>query len=451
MSRRQRPPRPPEAGIINALRFTRTPLRFLEGLQSRYEDLAEVSVPVGPSVVVVTNPELCHEAMDRVDDFVRVPAGGAAALISENGLVQTEGPLWRDQRETIAPGFGAGPLETYVDAVGEQASRLHETWTDAVENDAPRRDLHRDMTSVTVRAASLALFGVDIGADGATEMHHLMRQAGTEFEISPTAITPEWFPELTPTETREMAARLREIGEEITETKRRRRRRNPDAPPSDMLDFLVLAERTGNREYPENHLRDQVVSFLIAGHETTALGTTYTQALLSWHPEVRDRVRKEARAVVGNDDPGYEHAADLTYTGQVFTEALRLYPPAWAVFRRADGDQTLGEYTIEDGSAVIMPQWSVHRDARYFENPREFDPSRWDDRDPGTQGPYFAFASGPHSCIGRGFAVNGARVALATLVKDFDLEVPRNELSNLMVTPTLRPGDGVNATLSKAE
>jgi cytochrome P450 len=98
-----------------------------------------------------------------------------------------------------------------------------------------------------------------------------------------------------------------------------------------------------------------------------------------------------------------------------------------------------------------MPQWSVHRDGRYFENPRQFDPSRWDDRDPSDRSPYFAFASGPHSCIGRGFAINGARVALATLVKDFDLEVPRDQLSNLMVTPTLRPGNGVDATLSRVE
>jgi cytochrome P450 len=449
MSQGPSPPSPPEAGIVNALRFARSPLRFVEGIQSRYADLAAVEVPTGPSIVVVTNPDLCHEAMDRVDDFTRLPASGAAALISENGLVQTEGDLWRDQRDAISPGFASGPLQTYVDAVGEQAARLRDEWDGAAAAGEPDRDLHRDMTSVTVRAATRALFGVDIGPDRAAELHELMKQAAVEFEISATTVTPEWFPRRLPDETEEMAASLRRMGEEIIETKRDRR--DPGDPPGDMLDFLMLAEESGDREYPENHLRDQVVSFLIAGHETTALGTTYTQTLLSWHPEVRDRVRAEAREVIGDDDPGYEHASDLTYTGKVFTEALRLYPPAWSVFRQADGDQLLGEYHVPDGALVLMPQWSVHRDDRYFENPRQFDPSRWDDRNPGDRSPYFAFASGPHSCIGRGFAVNGARVALATLVKDFDLEVPRDQLSNLMVTPTLRPGNGVDATLSRVE
>ncbi|MFB6251489.1 MAG: cytochrome P450 [Halobellus sp.] len=449
MSQRRRPPNPPEAGVINALRFTRTPLRFLEGIQSRYGDIAEVSLPVGPSIVVVTDPALCHDAMDRIEDFARVPASGAAALISENGLVQTEGSLWRDQREAITPGFGAGPLETYVDGVADRVTSLRDDWDAAVGAGEPERDLHRDMTGVTVRAASQSLFGTDIGADGAAEMHQIMRQAATEFEVSPTAITPEWFPDRPSEETQQMASRLRDIGEELITAKREHR--DTDAPPQDMLDFLMLAEASGDREYPENHLRDQVVSFMIAGHETTALGTTYTQALLSWHPEIRERVRAEARAVIGDDESGYEHAADLSYTGKVFTEALRLYPPAWAVFRRAEGAQSLGGYAIDDESLVIMPQWSVHRDGRYFENPREFDPSRWDDRGPSDRAAYFAFASGPHACIGRGFAEKGARVALATLVRDFDLEVPRDQLSNLMVTPTLRPGDGIEATLSRAE
>ena len=449
MSQGRRPPNPPEASVINALRFTRTPLRFLEGIQSRYDDIAEVSLPVGPSIVVVTDPELCHEAMDRIDDFSRVPASGAAALISEHGLVQTEGSMWRNQREDISPGFGAGPLQAYVDAVADRATALYDEWDAAVDAGESERDLHRDMTGVTVRAASKALFGTDIGVERAAEMHRIARQAATEFEVSATTITPEWFPDRPSSETRGMAARLRGMGEEIIETKRETR--DSDAPPQDMLDFLMLAESSGDRDYPENHLRDQVVSFLIAGHETTALGTTYTQALLSWHPEVRERVRAEAREVIGDDEPGFEHAADLTYTGKVFTEALRLYPPAWGVFRSASGAQSLGGYTIDDGSLVIMPQWSVHRDGRYFENPDQFDPSRWDDRGPSERPAYFAFASGPHACIGRGFAENGARVALSTLVRDFDVEVPRDQLSNLMVTPTLRPGNGVDATVSRAE
>ena len=447
MSQGQRLPNPPDAGIFNALRFIRSPLRFLDVIQSRYRDGAEVPVPGGPSIVFITEPDLCHEAMGRIDDFSRVPASGAAALIAENGLVQTEGDLWQRQREAITPGFGSGPLQTYVDGVADQAVRLRNEWADAVTAGEPERNLHRDMTTVTVRAATEALFGTDIGPDGAREMHDLAQRAATEFELSPTTITPDWVPTRTSPEAEAVADSLRRMGEDIIAEKRASRR--TDDVPSDMLDFLLLAEESS--EYPENHLRDQVVSFLIAGHETTALGTTYTQALMSWHPEVREKVRAEAREVIGDDEPSYEHADQLTYTGQVFTEGLRLYPPAWGVIRQASGNQYLGQYAINDGSIVIMPQWSIHRDGRFFENPTQFDPSRWDERSPDNTGAYFAFASGPHACIGRGFALNGARVALATLTRDFDVDVPEDALSDLLVTPTLRPGDGVSATLSPVE
>lgn len=444
MSSGHRLPNPPDAGIFNALRFIRNPLRFLDAVQSRYRDGAEVSVPGGPSIVFITAPALCHEAMGRIDDFSRVRASGAAALIAENGLVQTEGDLWQRQREAITPGFGSGPLQTYVDGVADQAVRLRDEWADAVAAGDPERNLHRDMTTVTVRAATAALFGTDIGPDGASRMHDLAQRAASEFELSPTTITPDWIPDRPSPGAQRVAASLRRMGEDIVAEKRASR--GTSEAPRDMLDFLLLAEESG--EYPENHLRDQVVSFLIAGHETTALGTTYTQALMSWHPEVRERVRAEAREVIGDDEPSYAHADRLTYTGQVFAEGLRLYPPAWGVIRQASGEQRLGQYTISDGSIVIMPQWSIHRDERFFENPTQFDPSRWDDRNPDNTEAYFAFASGPHACIGRGFALNGARIALATLTKEFDVAVPDTALSDLLVTPTLRPRDGVSATVS---
>jgi|GEM_PF-4477456 cytochrome P450 len=147
MSRGKHFPSPPDAGIFNALRFIRTPLRFLDVIQSRYRDGAEVSVPGGPSIVFITELGLCQEAMGRIDDFARVSAGGAAALIAENGLVQTEGERWRRQREAITPGFGSGPLETWVDGVADQGVRLRGEWADAVAGRLRRRHPSRHRLS----------------------------------------------------------------------------------------------------------------------------------------------------------------------------------------------------------------------------------------------------------------------------------------------------------------
>lgn len=440
--------------MVNALRFTSDPTRFLEGIQARFPEMAEIPIPGGPSIMAVTSPELIHDAMARPEEFSRIPASGAAALIAENGLVQTEGDLWRRQRDVISRGFDGERTRTYADAVGRGVERTAERWRDATAAGGTEVDLHRAMTGVTVRAATEAMFDEDIGAERAARMHDFAAEAAAEFEIGPTTVAPDWLPLPTSDRARSVAAGLREMGEGIIE--RRRAAFDGDAPPvderpDDMLGAILWAEAHAGAEFPENHVRDQVVSFLIAGHETTALGTTYTLSLLSDHPGIRERVREEARTVMGDDRPGHEHAGDLTYTGRVFTEALRLYPPAWAVFRRTTAEVRLGDYRLPEGAIVILPQWSVHRDPRHFDRPTEFDPDRWLDRDPGDADPYFAFASGPHACIGRGFALTGARLVIAGLVREFDVDAEAGALDDLLVTPTLRPGNGVTARIRRTE
>ena len=160
-------------------------------------------------------------------------------------------------------------------------------------------------------------------------------------------------------------------------------------------------------------------------------------------------MREEARAVLGDEQPRYDHAADLEYTRQVYDEALRLYPPAWAVFREASEDTHLGQYRVEEGSAMILPQWSVHRDKRYFTDPRRFDPERWADQSPNSVEAYFAFGGGPHACLGRQFARSGALLVLAHLTWQFDIDVGTEALADLRATPTLRPPSGVPATISR--
>lgn len=214
-----------------------------------------------------------------------------------------------------------------------------------------------------------------------------------------------------------------------------------------MLALLLRAESDPEVTYSENQIRDEVATFLIAGHETTALSLTYTLGLLAQHPVIRDRVRSEAESALGDEQPQYEHLTELPYTKRVYREGLRLYPPAWAVFRQASGKARLGEYTVPAGSAVILPQWSVHRDKRYFDNPTQFDPARWERRSPNSVSAYFPFSTGPHSCIGSQFALSGATLSLARLTQAFDMDVSESELQDLRPTPTLRPGDGVSATI----
>jgi len=448
-------PNPPESGLLNALRFGDDTFRFIETMQSRFDDAAAVPIPGRAPLVVVTNPELVHDALSRPAEFSRVPASGPAALIATQGLVQSEGGLWEQQRGIMGPAFMGPQVKAYANTVGRRVETLVEEWsTELGSAESLSRNLHGEMTALTVRVASEILLGEDIGKQRAEEFHGWMQTAGDEFEFGLDAVTPEWVPTRTDPEFKKAAEGILGLAEELIERRRADlAARDPDDTerPKDMLTMLLLAEDKPDVEYPDNQIRDEVSTFLIAGHETTALSLTYTQCLLSQHPEIREQVRQEANEVIGDETPSYDHVSDLEYTGRVFQEALRLYPAAWAVFRQASADVRLGEYRVPEGAAIIMPQWSIHRDPRYFENPEQFDPDRWLDRSPQEVEAYFPFSSGPHACIGRQFSITGARLALATIVQSFDVDVADDALDDLRATPTLRPGGSVDATIRSVD
>ena len=441
-------PAPPEAGLLNGLRFGTDTIRFLEGVQSRFDDGTAIPIPGRPPLVVLTGPNLVAEALERPEDFPRIPAQGAVSMIAENGLVQSEGELWSQQRSVMAPAFGGKQINAYADTTGTRIESRANRWAETGARDT---DLHREMTSLTVRVASEILLGEDIGKARADQFHEWMRVAGEEFEFGIETVLPEWVPTPTSGAFRDAATGIRELSEELIERRRAELEAGERTDASDMLTMLIRAEDNPEVEFPENQIRDEVATFLIAGHETTALSLTYTLALLSWNPDARRRVREEAQAVIGEGPLTHEDLAELEYTKRAYREALRLYPPAWAVFRRADGDVPLGEYTVEDGSAVIMPLLSIHRDGAHFEDPEAFDPDRWERRDPNAVAAYRPFSSGPHACVGRGFALAGATLVLARIVGEFDVDVPESALDDLRLTPTLRPADGVSATITPVE
>lgn len=437
-------PNPPDSGIFNAIRFGTETLRFLEGVQARYDDGTSISVPGRSPLVIVTNPTLVHDALRRPEDFRRVPAQRSAAMIAENGLVQSEGESWRRRRSIVNPAFSGGQVEEYAATTGRMFSELVAEWQKTAERTV---NLHRHMTSFTIRVATEVLLDRDIGERRAEEFYRWMDIAGEQFEFGLDAVTPRWMPERISPAFRRVADGIRKLADELIERRRTDLRGTGDSPAVDMLGRLLRAQRMEEPNLTDEQIRDEVATFLIAGHETTALSLTYTLCLLSWEHESREEIQEEAMTALGSDAPTYEHLNDLEFTRRAYLEALRLYPPAWAVFRQAAGDVELGDYRLEDGSAVVLPQWSIHRDGRYFDDPSAFKPDRWCGRDASASEAFFPFASGPHACIGRQFALSGAPLTIAGLHRDFVIDVDKGALDNLRVTPTLRPKNGVPATI----
>jgi cytochrome P450 len=455
----RRLPSPPDAGLVNAVRFGTDTRRFLEGVQARFRDGTAIPLPGRPPLVLLTNPDMVADLLERREDFPRVPAEGAAAMIAERGLVQSEGELWERQRSVMGPAFGSRRVTAYADAAGRRVEDLAAEWA---ETGGRTLNLHQVMTAVTLRVASEILLGEDVGADRAAQFHEWMAVAGRELEFGLQVALPEWVPTPVSAEFEEAAAGVRALSERLIERRRAALTdggvasaddggHRPDAASADLLSLLLRAQQRGDVELSDAQIRDEVATFLIAGHETTALSLTYTLSLLSWHPEARRRVRAEARDVLGDGPPTHDDLADLEYTARVYREALRLYPPAWGVFRQVDGDRRLGEYVLPDGAAVIAPLLSIHRDDRYFEDPEAFDPERWTRRDPDAVDAYMPFSTGPHACVGRGFALSGATLVVARLLLAFDVDVREDALEALRFTPTLRPVDGVRATVRPVE
>jgi len=458
-------PSPPDGGLVNALRFGGDTFRFLETIQSRYEEVVRVPFPGQPPLVVVTAPDLIHDVFSRPETFYRGPSQELLAPLAERGLVQSEGERWREQRSRMASAFAGQAVRAYGDVVGRQAAAVAGEWDRALADrsgdgggrgpvgaqDGLRRNLHREMTKLTIQVAATVILGDDLDAGRAGQVHEWMQATAGELEFSADLLVPPMLSPGPDAAFQEAVDGLHGLAEEIIERRRSTLADGRDDGPDDMLALLLGAQERG-ADLTDELIRDEVITFLVAGHETTALGLTYAWALLADHPEERTRLREEARRVIGDDRPSYEHVADLEVADRVYRETLRLRPPAWAVFREAAGEARLGDYRVPDGAGVMLPQWSVHRDDRYFDRPQQFDPDRWSRRSPESVDAYFPFASGPHACIGRGFALTGGPLVLASLARSFEPEPDDGLLDDLRPTFTLRPPErGVPATIRRAD
>ena len=420
----------------NALAFGRDPLRFLTECAGRYGDLVAFRIGAWPALLV-NNPDDIeyvlvknHRGFTKNRHFWRY-----VRAIFGTGLLTAVGDDWQRQRRLNAPAFSGQRLAGYGAVMVRYAGAMLKGW-----KPGERIDVHAEIMALTLEIAAETLFGTNVKRDIADiEQSTNVLMA----EISARLRRPFFIPDGVPIPGNVRYRRaLRRIDQLVTRIIAARRQSGEDR--GDLLSLLLLARDENGEPMTEQQIRDEVVTMLLAGHETTALALSWTCYLLSRHPTIESRLATELRDVLGTRAATVGDLASLTFCEQAINEAMRLYPPAWAIGREAIDPCEIGGYRVPAGMTIFIAPWVLHRDPRYFDDPNEFRPDRWASG-LAKQLPRFAympFGGGPRTCIGSRFAMMEAVLILATIAQHFVLEA-QHERPEPFPSITLRPKGGV--------
>ena len=426
------------AAAGRAVRFGRDPLGFLDDFRGTTDSLVDARFVVGPSLTFVLDPALVRTVLVSDHDRYRRPdiQSGRTSRLTANGLIESEDSLWRNQRERLQPLFGRGSLTEYADTIGTFTTDLIERWRPGEEV-----DLYGEMTELTARIIAKTLFSTTLDRSDIERISRANATIGDEFEMSPLSLVRQFLPTPPSAEYRNTVSEMHEWAETVID-----QHREMADPPQDLVTTMLDAERNPDVDLPPDQVRDEVLTFLFAGHETTALTLAYALSLIANRPTIAERVRTEAQRVI-DGEPQWADLTDLNYTERVIRETLRLRPPSWGVFRQAKVGSRLGERRIDRGGYLMLPQWTLHRDSQYFDAPLEFDPDRWEEMDSSRTPAYFPFGAGPHACIGGQLALTEAQLVLAALAAEFDFDVSDHAIDDLRPAGVLQPRNGVPAVI----
>ena len=418
------------------LEFGRTPLKFSLRCAKEYEDI--VSLNIGSAQFYLLNhPSLVEEVLGNHQNSVKDYAYRVLQDVFGNGLLLSHGDSWKYHRRLIQSAFNRDRFTAYAKRVVVETDLMLNNW-----QIGETRDIHHEMSCLTAKIIVRAMFGVD-----ATEMAEeivwavdkIMQQYAHQAETF--YLLPTWLPIRGNWQANRAKKRLDEIVYSIVE---QRKQQTKDDLLSTMLNVRDEGGRLSSKE-----LRDEVTTLLLAGYDTTANALSWTLMLLAQNPEVEAKLTAEVTSVLAGRSPAVDDIPQLTYTEMVIKESMRLYPPAWILSRELICDCQIGGYDFSRGTVVYLSQWAIHRSARFFPEPEQFNPDRWADnleqRLPRCA--YFPFGAGARVCIGKAFSMMETTLVLAMVMQRFHLTL-RSDSTEPLPSFTLRPKHGLKMAIS---
>jgi cytochrome P450 len=435
------PPGPDGLPLLgNARALVRDPRAFYEEM-SEYGDVVSYSIP-RLEFCTVLHPDLVERVLlTEADSFGKYGFDDLGGEFASEGLLLTDGEQWRRQRTTIQNAFTMDRIQGYGDAMARAAERMVAGWDDGEEI-----AVNRAFSELTLEILAHSLFDLELGreADLVTRFAETINERGSLDGVS--AFLPTWVP--TPGNRRYKRV-LSEFRSFVADLIDERRGRTDEY--DDILSLLLTAEDDDGNTMSETEVRDQMATFLFAGHETTALALTFTLLEIVKDESVRERLDAEYDTVLDGSAPDVTVLPELDYTEQVLQESLRRYPPAFIIFREASEDVELGGYRIPEGTKLTLPQFHIHTDERWYDDPMAFDPDRWTDgfEDELPDYAYFPFGGGPRHCIGMRFAMLELKTVLPTVLQRAAFDLRSSPEPELDMAVTLRPEEDIRMRVRK--
>jgi cytochrome P450 len=439
------PPGPKGKLITGVMReFNRDTLGFIERCYRDYGDVVRSRFlylhayflynPADIETMLTTDAKSYRKARSLRSPFFYRLVG--------NGLVTSEGDFWRRQRRLAQPAFHRQRISSYGDIMVEYANRAIATW-----KDGEQRDIAREMTRLTLEIVVKTLYNSDVSNDA----DHVGAMLSEIVKPFASQATLKWIADNrlpTPGHRRYFNA-VSEIDRIVLRIIAERRASGTDE--GDLLSMLLQAQDEDGSQMSDAQLRDEVMTLFLAGHETTALSLSWSWYLLATHPEAEKKFHAELAAVLSGRAPEVSDLPKLKYTEMIAKEAMRLYPPAYAVGREAIEDTEIGGFRVPRNTQLFAFQWVTHRDPRFFDRPNDFDPDRWatDSIQNLPKYAYFPFGGGPRQCIGNYFAMMEVVLLLATIGQRFKFSTVKDHPVEVLPVLSLRPKNGIKVIVQE--
>jgi cytochrome P450 len=426
-----------------ALRRVRpaNPILLFQQLTREYGDIVHYKIGWN-HIVFLNHPDYIREILVvQNDNFIKERTVRRSKMLLGEGMITAEGAAHRAQRQVVQPAFHRQRIPEYAASAVEHGTRMRESW-----RDGEQRDIAAEMMHLSLKVVADTLFATDLRHE-VDELADAINRIMGLYNFLVMLPAAEWLVHVRPPGLAAFVRARKRIDSVVHRMIAAHRQKMASEQNSDarsLLD-LMLAASPDRSETAEQSLRDQVITIFLAGYETVANALAWTWYLLSENSDSERRMHEEIDRELLGRLPTYEDIPRLRYVEMVLAESMRLYHPAWAMGRYARADFQLGEYFLPAKTTVLMSQFIMHRDARYFPDPLRFDPERFtpEAKSSRTKFTYFPFGAGPRQCIGESFAWMEGILLLATIAQKWKLKLIPGQQIEPEPLITLRPKYGM--------